>query len=118
MFTFAEHSQHFKRSEIISKIFPLLFGAWCNYKITLGRNWARILFLVLMIIGFCVILPIYTLGIIIGHKAFSAGVWFVIAGSLSVAGLQIYACVLLFKKESAGFFARKKNVQSPQPENK
>lgn len=68
------------------------------FKISAGRNWARITFLVMFIIG---VLP--TLPIVLGEFSRSA-----VVGALSVAqiGLQVYALFLLFTQPGSSWFRK------------
>ncbi|HZL13225.1 MAG TPA: hypothetical protein VFC85_03695 [Verrucomicrobiae bacterium] len=75
--------------------FTLLIMAWLTYKTNQGRNWARITFLVLYIIGIIVSIPIFlkspfsitNLGIYILH-----------------AILQVIALIMLFSRKARPWF--------------
>ena len=71
-------------------IITFAFIGFLIFKISAGRNWARITFLVLFIVG---ILP--TLPLMIGEFSRAP-----VVGALSVAqvGLQVYSLFLLFTK--------------------
>ncbi|MCG2634651.1 MAG: hypothetical protein J4A00_07010 [Gammaproteobacteria bacterium] len=77
-------------------IFTFALIAFLIFKISAGRNWARITLLVMFIIG---VLP--TLSIVPGEFSRSA-----VVGALSVAqiGLQIYAQFLLFTQPGSAWF--------------
>lgn len=79
-------------------IFTFALIAFLIFKISVGRNWARITFLVMFIIG---VLP--TLPIVLGEFSRSA-----ILGALSVAqiGLQVSALFLLFTQPGSSWFTK------------
>ncbi|MFZ5812167.1 MAG: hypothetical protein ACOY4F_09010 [Thermodesulfobacteriota bacterium] len=79
-------------------IFTLSLIGFLIIKISAGRNWARITFLVLFIIG---VLP--TLPIVLGEFSRSA-----VVGALSVAQicLQVYALILLFTLPGSSWFRK------------
>lgn len=79
-------------------IFTFALIAFLIFKISAGRNWARITFLVMFIIG---VLP--TLPIVLGEFSRSA-----VVGALSVAqiGLQVYALFLLFTQPGSSWFRK------------
>jgi hypothetical protein len=79
-------------------IFTFALIGFLIFKISAGRNWARITFLVLFIIG---VLP--TLPIVLGEFSRSA-----VVGALSVAqiGLQVYALILLFTQPGNSWFRK------------
>lgn len=79
-------------------IFTFALTAFLNFKISAGRNWARITTLVLFIIG---VLP--TLPIVLDEFSRSA-----VVGALSVAqvGLQVYALFLLFTQPGRSWFRK------------
>lgn len=79
-------------------IFTFALIAFLIFKIYAGRNWARITFLVMFIIG---VLP--TLPIVLGEFSRSA-----VVGALSVAqiGLQVYALFLLFTQPGSSWFRK------------
>ena len=79
-------------------VFTFALIGFLIFKISAGRNWARITFLVLFIIG---VLP--TLPIVFGEFSRSA-----VVGALSVAqiGLQVYALFLLFTQPGSGWFRK------------
>jgi hypothetical protein len=78
--------------------FTFALIAFLIFKISSGRNWARITFLVMFIIG---VLP--TVPIVLGEFSRSA-----VLGALSVAhiGLQVYALFLLFTRPSSTWFRK------------
>ena len=79
-------------------VFTFALSGFLIFKISAGRNWARITFLVLFIIG---VLP--TLPIVFGEFSRST-----VVGALSVAqiGLQVYALFLLFTQPGSGWFRK------------
>ncbi|MBI1905595.1 MAG: hypothetical protein HYS20_05040 [Rhodocyclales bacterium] len=79
-------------------VFTFALIGFLIFKISAGKNWARITFLVLFIIG---VLP--TIPIMLGECSRSA-----VLGALSVAqvGLQAYALFLLFSQPGAGWFRK------------
>ena len=79
-------------------IFTFALIAFLIFKISAGRNWARITFLVMFIIG---VLP--TLPIVLGEFSRSA-----VVGALSAAqiGLQVYALFLLFTQPGSSWFRK------------
>lgn len=79
-------------------IFTFALIAFLIFKISAGRNWARITFLVMFIIG---VLP--TLPIVLGEFSRSA-----VVGALSVSqiGLQVYALFLLFTLPGSSWFRK------------
>lgn len=79
-------------------IIVFAFFLFLIFKIYAGRNWARITFLVLFVLG---ILP--TLPTVLGEFARSP-----LIGTLSVVqvGLQIYALFLLFTKPGSAWFRK------------
>ena len=79
-------------------IFTFALIGFLIFKISAGRNWARITFLVMFIIG---VLP--TLPIVLGEFSRSA-----VVGALSVAqiGLQVYALFLLFTQPGSSWFRK------------
>jgi hypothetical protein len=72
--------------------------AFLIFKISTGKNWARITYLVLFIIGMLPAVPV-----ILGE--FSR---LPVVGALSLAqvGLQLFALVLLFTKPGSGWFRK------------
>jgi len=79
-------------------IFTFALIAFLIFKISAGRNWARIAFLVLFITG---VLP--TLPIVLGEFSRSG-----VVGALSVTqtGLQIYALFLVFTFPGSSWFRK------------
>jgi len=79
-------------------IFTFALFSFLIFKISAGRNWARITYLVMSIIG---VLP--TLPIVLGEFSRSA-----VVGALSVAqiGLQVYALFLLFTQPGSSWFRK------------
>lgn len=79
-------------------VFTFALIGFLIFKISAGRNWARITFLVMFIIG---VLP--TLPIVLGEFSRSA-----VVGALSVAqiGLQLYALFLLFTQPGSSWFRK------------
>lgn len=79
-------------------VFTFALMGFLIFKISAGRNWARITFLVMFIIG---VLP--TLPIVLGEFSRSA-----VVGALSVAqiGLQVYALFLLFTQPGSSWFRK------------
>jgi hypothetical protein len=79
-------------------IFTFALIGFLIFKISAGKNWARITFLVLFIIG---VLP--TLPIVLGEFSRSP-----VVGALSVAqiGLQLYALLLLFTPPGRSWFRK------------
>jgi len=79
-------------------IFTFALIAFLIFKISAGRNWARITLLVMFIIG---VLP--TLPIVLGDFSRSA-----VVGALSVAqiGLQVYALIYLFTQPGSSWFRK------------
>jgi hypothetical protein len=79
-------------------IFTFALIGFLIFKISAGKNWARITFLVLFIIG---VLP--TLPIVLGEFSRSS-----VVGALSVAqiGLQVYALFLLFTLPGSNWFRK------------
>ena len=79
-------------------IFTFALITFLIFKISAGRNWARITFLVMFIIG---VLP--TLPIVLGEFSRSA-----VVGALSAAqiGLQVYALFLLFTQPGSSWFRK------------
>ena len=79
-------------------VFTFALSGFLIFKISAGRNWARITFLVLFIIGVLPALPI-----VFGEFSRSA-----VVGALSVAqiGLQVYALFLLFTQPGSGWFRK------------
>jgi len=79
-------------------IFTFALIAFLIFKISAGRNWARITLLVMFIIG---VLP--TLPIVLDDFSRSA-----VVGALTVAqiGLQVYALILLFTEPGSSWFRK------------
>jgi hypothetical protein len=79
-------------------IFTFALIGFLIFKISSGRNWARVTFLVMFIIG---VLP--TLPIVLVEFSRSA-----VVGALSVAqiGLQVYALILLFTQPGSSWFRK------------
>ncbi len=79
-------------------IFVFAFIAFLIFKISAGRNWARITFLVLFVIG---MLP--TLPLMLGEFSRAP-----VVGALSVAqvGLQVYALFLLFTQPGSAWYRK------------
>jgi hypothetical protein len=79
-------------------IFTFTLIAVLIFNISAGRNWARITFLVMFIIG---VVP--TLPLVLGEFSRSA-----VVGALSAAqiGLQVYALFLLFTQPGSSWFRR------------
>lgn len=79
-------------------IFTFALIGFLIFKISAGRNWARITFLVMFVIG---VLP--TLPFVLGEFSRSA-----VVGALSVAqiGLQVYALFLLFTQPGSSWFRK------------
>ena len=79
-------------------IFTFALIAFLTFKISAGRNWARITFLVMFIIG---VLP--SLPIVMGEFSRSP-----VVGALSVAqiGLQVYALFLVFTRPGSSWFRK------------
>ncbi|MGU7784325.1 hypothetical protein [Burkholderia sp. PU8-34] len=79
-------------------IFVFAFISFLIFKISAGKNWARITFLVLFVIGVLPTLPVM-------FDEFSR---LPVVGALSVAqiGLQIYALSILFTKPSSAWFRK------------
>lgn len=79
-------------------VFTFALLGFLIFKISAGRNWARITFLVMFIIGVLPALPI-----VLDEFSRSA-----VVGALSVAqtGLQVYALYLLFTQPSSGWFRK------------
>ncbi len=79
-------------------VFVFALDAFLIFKISAGRNWARITFLVIFVID---MLP--TLPLMLGE--FSSAP---VIGALSVAqvGLQVYAMFLLFSQPGSGWFRK------------
>ena len=73
-------------------IFTFALIAFLIFKISAGRNWARITFLVMFIIG-----------VLLGEFSRSA-----VVGALSAAqiGLQVYALFLLFTQPGSSWFRK------------
>lgn len=88
------------RADLISFVIIFTFAliVFLIFRISAGKNWARIAYLVLFVIG---TLP--TVPIVLGEFSRSP-----VAGVLSVVqvGLQIYALVLLFTKPGSGWFRK------------
>lgn len=85
---------------LFTNIFSLAFLAFLIHKIGEGRNWARITFLVLFIIGIPLAVPSLFQSLMVNP----------ISGFLSVGGtiLQIIALIFLFQKPSSDWFKSKK----------
>lgn len=81
-------------------IITLAFMAFISYMILLGRNWARVTYLVLFLIGFLMNIP----DIIYYFKNVPI-VGFI---SLIQTGLQTYALILLYNKESKEWYLKQK----------
>jgi len=79
-------------------VFTFALIAFLIFKISAGRNWARITFLVMFVIG---MLP--TLPLMLGEFSRSP-----VVGALSVAqvGLQVYALFLLFTQPGSVWFRK------------
>jgi hypothetical protein len=79
-------------------IFTFAFIGFLNFKISAGRNWARITFLFMFVIG---MLP--TLPLMLGEFSRAP-----VVGALSIAqvGLQVYAMFLLFSQPGSGWFRK------------
>ncbi|MEQ1535132.1 MAG: hypothetical protein ABL923_04580 [Burkholderiaceae bacterium] len=79
-------------------VFTFALIAFLIFKISVGRNWARITFLVMFVIG---MLP--TLPLMLGELSRSP-----VVGALSVAqvGLQVYALFLLFTQPGSVWFRK------------
>ena len=79
-------------------VFTFALIAFLIFKISAGRNWARITFLVMSVIG---MLP--TLPLMLGEFSRSP-----VVGALSVAqvGLQVYALYLLFTQPGSVWFRK------------
>ena len=79
-------------------IFTFALIGFLIFKISAGRNWARITFLVLFVLG---MLP--TLPIVLGEFSRSA-----VVGALSMAqiGLQAYALFLVFTNPGSAWFRK------------
>jgi hypothetical protein len=74
------------------------------YKISEGRNWARVLFLVLEILGTILIGGVLISGLV--HLSRSA-----LAVSVVQGLLQAWACVLLFTRPSGKYFTQYKHLE-------
>ena len=85
---------------VFNSIFVLVFAitAFLVFKMSAGRNWARITFLVLFVIG---VIP--TIPILLADFSRSA-----VSGGIGViqAGLQLYALVLVFTEPGKHWFKR------------
>jgi hypothetical protein len=79
-------------------VFTFALNAFLIFKISAGRNWARITFLVMFVIG---MLP--TLPLMLGELSRSP-----VVGALSVAqvGLHVYALFLLFTQPGSVWFRK------------
>jgi len=79
-------------------IFVFAFNAFLIFKISAGRNWARITFLVLFVIGMLPALPL-----MLGEFSRAP-----VVGALSVAqvGLQVYALFLLFTQPGSAWYRK------------
>jgi hypothetical protein len=79
-------------------IFTFALIGFLIFKISAGKNWARITFLVMFVIGM-----LQTLPLVLGEFSRSA-----VVGALSVAqiGLQGYALFLLFTQPGNGWFRK------------
>lgn len=79
-------------------VFTFVLIGFLIFKISAGRNWARITFLVMFVIG---LLP--TLPLILGEFTRVP-----VVGALSVvqAGLQVYALFLLFRQPGSTWFRK------------
>lgn len=81
-------------------ILTLVFMAFMAYMILLGRNWARVTFLVLFLLGFLLNIPN-----VIYYFMNVPVVGFI---SLIQTGLQVYALILLYNKESKEWYLKQK----------
>ncbi len=79
-------------------IFTFALIGFLIFKISAGKNWARITFLFLFVIGVLPVLPF-----VVGEFSRSA-----VFGALSVAqiGLQVYALFLLFTQPGSSWFRK------------
>lgn len=88
-------------------ILTLIFMAFISYMILLGRNWARVTFLVLFLLGFLLNLPsvvyYFTTVPIVGFI------------SLIQMGLQIFVLILLYNKESKDWYLMQKERLTTSP---
>lgn len=88
-------------SRSVSILFLTLgFMAFLSYMILTGRAWARTLFLVIFIIGFLVSIQSQIFLLI--------NVPFISLGSFVQNGLEVYALILLFNKESKDWYLQQK----------
>ena len=79
-------------------VFTLALMAWLIYKISAGKNWARITYLVLFLLGFLPTLPVML-------TEFSRSPLVAILTVVQV-GLQVYALFLLFTKPVGAWFRK------------
>ena len=87
-------------SSIFTVIFSLALMTFFSYMILLGKNWARITYLVLFLLGAVLSIPV-----LIYYFTFSPIIGFI---SLTQTGLQIYALILLYRKESKDWYLKQK----------
>lgn len=87
----------FHEAPIGQTIFTFLMMAWIVYKINQGRNWARITFLVIYLLGAVISISLFSL---VSHSLslIEIGVFFV------QAALQITALIMLFSRDARPWF--------------
>jgi hypothetical protein len=88
-----------------SGFFTLLIMAWLTYKINQERNWARITFLVLYLLGTLISIPAF----LAPHSSFNFEVFIV------QAALQAISLFMLFSRNASPWF-RPATIPSTAPE--
>jgi hypothetical protein len=78
-----------------SGFFTLLIMAWLTHKTNQGRNWARITFLILYILGTAISIPAF---LVAPHSTTDFGIFII------QAILQAAALVMLFRREARPWF--------------
>jgi len=81
-------------------IISFAFSALCIYKISRGRNWARIIYLILLLLGMFKTVP--SLILAIEHAPFSGSL------SATVVAAQLVAMAFLFTGSSNGWFEQRR----------
>jgi hypothetical protein len=88
----------YRTSALVSLCQSLLFIIFLTYKISQGRNWARITFLIVM-----------SISIVLVHKSLNS---ILISKATIQILLQTIACILLFLKPSSDWFRLMKEANS------
>lgn len=86
--------------------------AWLIYKISSGRNWARLVFLIMFIIG--IITMAFSVSQLIETFNYSKVISFL---TLVTSLLQVIGLILLFSKEGNTWFTTQKALRKQQKQN-